>query len=75
MDVVETKVVSIGTDLYQVSSFVACMPHLVFEVFFEHNEARVVSREGCTGTSWDRHAIQAVQAALICDTVSKHSAQ
>jgi hypothetical protein len=63
------QVSKVGKDRFAVSGFLQSMPDLTYEVFFQGNTPRVVAREGCTGDEWDKHAISAVQAALIMETV------
>ena len=55
----------VSGDRFEVSNFVMSMTHLRHEVLFEKGEPRVVARTGCIGPEWDRHAISAVQTALI----------
>ncbi len=59
------RVTRIGENLYEVTGFVQSMPHLCYQVIFEKNTPRVVMREGCSLDTWDRHAVQALQYALI----------
>ncbi len=53
------------TDTYEVTDFVLSMPHLRYQVTFIKGKARVTAREGCTTHEWDRHAIGAVEQALV----------
>jgi hypothetical protein len=63
------KVTKLHGETFEVSGFVQSMTNLVYEVTFTSNEARVTARSGCTDETWDKHAISAVQSALILDTV------
>jgi len=68
-------VVALGDDKYEVSDFSWSLPQLVYVVRFFGNEAAVIERRhlpsGESGRDFDRHAIGAVQSALMMDTVKK----
>lgn len=69
------KVTEVATDVYEVVDFVQSMPNLRYQVTFLKGKVRVISREGCVGPEWDRHAISAAQSALILQTVLKGGGQ
>ena len=66
----------VNPDTYHVCNFVQSMPHLEATIAFSQNEPRVVNRTGYTlDAQWDRTAIQAVQFALLANTVTQPNRQ
>lgn len=64
------KVHEVADDRFEVRDFVGVMVNLSYEVMFDKHGPRVISRSGCSDNTWDRHAISAVQHALITGEVT-----
>lgn len=59
------QIKNVDIDTYEVSGFLQSLPHVTCTVQFDASEAYVVARSGICEKTYDQHAIQAVQSALI----------